>query len=160
MNKVLGLIIVPLLIIVGVFAWLLFAPTANAPAVERSTTTAETAPSIEADPFTPLHERVLVAFPKSGSVVGKTFNVLGEASGNWYFEASFPIQVRDANDNVIGRSHANALSNWMTTKQVGFTATVNIDGNYSGPATLILLRDNPSGLPENDDALEISIFIK
>jgi len=33
-------------------------------------------------------------------------------------------------------------------------------GGYTGPATLILIRDNPSGLPEHDDSLPIPIVIR
>jgi hypothetical protein len=102
----------------------------------------------------------LITEPVSGGIVGTSFIVSGKAPGNWYFEASFPIMVRDSNDNVIARTHGSAQGDWMTTDLVAFTATVNIDGDYKGPATLILLRDNPSGLPENDDSVSIPIVIQ
>ncbi len=91
--------------------------------------------------------------------MGKSFTVTGEAPGNWYFEASFPIQVRDKDNNKIGQTTGQAQSDWMTTEQVPFKADIAIEG-YSGPATLVLLRDNPSGMPENDDSLEIPIVIQ
>ncbi len=107
----------------------------------------------------PLHERVVVTSPRSGATVGKTFVVAGSAPGNWFFEASFPVQVRDKDNNKIGQSIAQAQGEWMTTELVTFTTSVTVS-NYSGPATLVLLRDNPSGLPENDDALEVPILIQ
>lgn len=94
-----------------------------------------------------------------GSTVGKTFNVIGEARGTWYFEASFPVQVRDPGNNLVGQGIAQAGADWMTENFVPFSSTVTV-ANYTGPATLVLLKDNPSGLPENDDAVFFPITIQ
>ena len=104
-------------------------------------------------------ENVKVSAPLPGAKVSRTFTISGEARGQWYFEASFPVQVRDSNNNLIAQSHAEAKSDWMTTDWVPFTSTIAVQ-NYSGPATLVLLKDNPSGLPENEDAVEFSITIQ
>ena len=46
----------------------------------------------------------------------------------------------------------------MTEDSVPFTATLEFTRpEYGETGALILRRDNPSGLPENDDAVEISI---
>ena len=53
--------------------------------------------------------------------------------------------------------------NWMTEEFVPFEATLTftVDPNvYSRRGSLILQKDNPSGLPEHDDALEIPIIYK
>lgn len=108
----------------------------------------------------PLSARVVVRTPAKNSTVGTTFAVTGEAPGNWFFEADFPIQVRDKDGNVIARTFASAQGEWMTTEQVGFASTIIVEGGYKGPATLILVKNNPSGLPEHDDAVEIPIQIQ
>ncbi len=108
----------------------------------------------------PLSARVKVTTPVKNTTVGSTFAVKGEAPGNWFFEADFPIQVRDKDGGVIARTYASALGEWMTTQQVEFSSTIIVEGGYKGPATLILMRSNPSGLPENDDAVEIPITIQ
>lgn len=161
------LITVALLAIIAGLVWHIMIQPAT---VLKTDTTppATTTPSQTAQPDTttptsatqPLSARVTITEPLSGSAVGKTFTVSGKAPGNWYFEASFPIMVRDMNDNVIGRTHANAQGDWMTTELVAFTTTVQLEGSYKGPATLILMRDNPSGLPENDDSISIPIVIQ
>ncbi len=153
-------IILLLFVIIIVLAWVLFAtPTpVEAPAVTSPSDLIQPAPTTPASPE-PLHARVTVTSPKSGAVVKKTFVVAGSAPGNWFFEASFPVQVRDKDNSKIGQAIAQAQGDWMTTDLVTFTATITVS-NYSGPATLVLLRDNPSGLPENDDALEIPIVIQ
>ena len=126
---------------------------AEAPITATSPAATSTAPE-------PLHARVVVTSPKANATVGKTFTVAGEAPGNWYFEAVFPVQVRDKDNNKIGQAQGQAQSDWMTTAQVPFKATITLDTPYSGPATLVLLRDNPSGLPENDDSVSIPITIQ
>ncbi len=86
--------------------------------------------------------------------------VEGEARGNWYFEASFPVEVRDANNNVIGTWHAEAQSDWMTTEYVSFRAQITFSQPKTPTGFLILRKDNPSGLPEHDDDLTIPITFK
>jgi hypothetical protein len=46
----------------------------------------------------------------------------------------------------------------MTADFVPFTATLNFTKpSYGNNGFLILKKDNPSGLPEHDDALEIQV---
>lgn len=108
----------------------------------------------------PLSERVVVTSPKANAIVKETFVVAGSAPGNWFFEGSFPIKVVDKDGNVLVNTYATAQGEWMTTEQVTFTSNVAITGKYVGPATLVLLLNNPSGLPENDDSVEISIVLQ
>ena len=150
-----------LFFVIAALGWIVI--TAPAPQSEP-TPSATSTPSTSTTPAPageePLSARVSVSSPASGTTVGKSFAVVGEAPGNWYFEASFPIQVRDKDNNKIGQTIGQAQSDWMTTAQVPFSATMTLDASYSGPATLVLLRDNPSGLPENDDAVSIPIVIQ
>lgn len=155
-------IIGALLVVIVVLAWLLFStpapdrtPTASVPENWSVASTTNNKPSTQ-----PLHAKVKVSSPKSGATVSHSFTVTGEAPGNWYFEASFPIKLITPDGDTVGTAIAQAQSDWMTTAQVQFTATVNVTLSYSGPATLALLKDNPSGLPENDDSLEIPIVIQ
>lgn len=164
-NIVWVIIVLFLLTVIGVLGWIIMEqpPTIQAPTAATSTQTESsvpTKPTPEPALAEPLSARVSITQPASGAEVGGSFTVSGKAPGNWYFEASFPIQVRDAQGNVVARTHATAQSDWMTTELVAFTATVHIEGGYKGPADLILLRDNPSGLPENDDSTTIPIIIK
>ena len=104
-------------------------------------------------------EYVNVTAPLQNATVAKQFTVSGEARGNWYFEASFPIKIQDANNNQVGAGIAQAQEEWMTTEFVPFIATVTVE-NYSGPATLVLLKDNPSGLPEHDDSVTFPVIVQ
>ena len=88
--------------------------------------------------------------------------ITGEARGNWFFEASFPVFLTDWDGRIIAQGIATAKSEWMTTEFVPFEATLTFSVDkaaYSNRGTLILKKDNPSGLPEHDDALEIPLQI-
>jgi len=153
------LIVALLVVIIALLVVLIAAPKpAQAPTMSTSTSPVSTStPDVTNQP---LHTRVIVTSPAAGATVGQTFTVTGQAPGNWYNEAVFPIQVRDADNNVIGHGQGQAQSDWMTTAQVPFSATVTLDTVYHGAATLVLLKDNESGLPQNDDSFEVQIVIQ
>lgn len=104
---------------------------------------------------------IKVENPHPGGVVGKEFRVTGKARGSWFFEASFPIEVVGADGNTIASSHATAEGDWMTEEFVSFKSElIDLPSAYTGPATLILKKDNPSGLPENDASISIPITVE
>ncbi len=153
-----------LFIVILVLAGLLFAIPAkdSEPVVATSTPQVPVTPTpVQETPAQdlPLSSRVQVTSPVKNTTVGAEFMVLGKAPGNWFFEADFPIQVRDKDGNVIARTFASAIGEWMTTELVNFSGKIIVEGGYKGPATLILVKNNPSGLPEHDDAVEVPIVI-
>lgn len=106
---------------------------------------------------------IRVSSPLSGSIVPSVFDVRGEARGIWYFEASFPVQVRAPDGALIAQAVAHAQGEWMTESFVPFVASFDIAAastTYRGPALLILMRDNPSGLPEKDDSVTVPLVIQ
>lgn len=106
-------------------------------------------------------DMIRVENPHPGGVVGKEFIVTGEARGNWYFEASFPIEIQSETGAVIGGTIATAQGDWMTTDFVPFKSEmIDLPSAFTGPAWLILKKDNPSGLPENDAAIRIPIVVE
>ena len=103
-------------------------------------------------------ELILAATPRPNEVVKSPIEITGKARGFWFFEASFPIRLVDANDTELASGFATADGEWMTEDFVPFTSTLAFPIQTPGTTgTLILLRDNPSGLPENDDALLIPV---
>ena len=103
---------------------------------------------------------ITVETPYSGAVTGKEFTVTGKARGTWYFEASFPLQILDKNGKVLVAIPAQAQSDWMTENFVPFKATIKVPSTYIGPATLVLRKDNPSGLPEHEASISFPITIE
>lgn len=96
----------------------------------------------------------------AGVMVLPEFKVFGQARGTWYFEASFPVEVVSADGTRLVMVPAQAKGDWMTADFVPFEASVQITEAYSGPATLILHKDNPSGEPSRDASVEIPIVIQ
>lgn len=97
--------------------------------------------------------------PRLDLPVPEPLSLLGEARGTWFFEGSFPIRIEDPSGTVIATSHAQAQGEWMTPEFVPFTATIDLPDTFTGPATLILENDNPSGLPENLRSIHFPITI-
>ncbi len=106
-----------------------------------------------------LAARVDIDAPGVGDPVFKNFTVTGKAPGPWFFEATFPIEVRNAAGAVVATGFATALGEWMTTEDVAFKAEITVP-NYTGPATLVLMRDNASGLPEHAGSVSMPITIQ
>lgn len=150
-----------LFVVIVIMTVVLFViPTSPHPSVPTTaTTTSGTTPATSTAPAEPLSAKVVVTSPQPKTHVGHTFTIAGVAPGGWFFEAQFPIQVRDSADNVVGRATGSAQGDWETENLVTFTATMNIDATFHGSADLVLMKDNPSGLPENDDSVEIPIIV-
>lgn len=83
--------------------------------------------------------------------------VTGEARGNWYFEATFPVKLLDANGGLVVQHYAEAQSDWMTTDFVPYVATLTFTPPATATGTLVLEKANASGLPANDDSVEIPV---
>ncbi|OGZ42072.1 MAG: hypothetical protein A3C80_01490 [Candidatus Ryanbacteria bacterium RIFCSPHIGHO2_02_FULL_45_43] len=115
---------------------------------------------------------VVVHDPRPLFAITSPLTVRGQARGTWYFEGTFPIMLVDWDGKIIAQSYASALLNpndptstWMTEDFVPFEGTIEFqdpswDADFSRRGTLIFQKDNPSGLPEYDDALEIPILFK
>jgi hypothetical protein len=104
--------------------------------------------------------KILVDTPTKNESVSVPFTISGQVPGNWSFEASFPIELLDKNGNSLTTIPAHLTGDWMTTDLVPFTVTFDAtDLDYVGKATLVLHKDNPAGLPENDDSVTIDITL-
>ncbi|MFZ3073899.1 MAG: Gmad2 immunoglobulin-like domain-containing protein [Minisyncoccales bacterium] len=104
-----------------------------------------------------LSDLIVVDSPRPNSVVKSPLAITGKARGTWYFEASFPVQVVNANNNVLGQIPAQAQGDWMTEDFVPFTAQLEFATPTTATGNLILKNDNPSGLPANDKQLVIPV---
>lgn len=100
---------------------------------------------------------VIVDTPQAGDTVTSPLTVSGRARGTWFFEASFPVKLLDGNGNEIVSAPAKASGNWMTTDFVPFSVTLTFDPPATPMGTLVLQKDNPSGLPENDASVEMPV---
>ncbi len=103
--------------------------------------------------------KIVVDAPKMGATVTNPLTVTGKARGGWYFEASFPVKLLDALGKEIAAAPAQAQGEWMTEDFVPFVATLAFSVPTAQYGTLVLMKDNPSGLPENDEQIEVSVWL-
>jgi len=103
---------------------------------------------------------IQVTSPRPSALIASPLIITGQARGNWFFEASFPIKLLDENNQEIGTTIAQAKSDWMTENFVPFEAVLNFTAPTGQKGKLILKKDNPSGLSEYDDQLEIPIYFR
>ncbi len=82
--------------------------------------------------------------------------VTGSIPGNWFFEGSFPVIMKDAGGNQIGVALAQSSEDWMTTNSIPFSVTLPVT-NYTGPGTITFKKDNPSGEAQFDDEVVVNV---
>lgn len=106
---------------------------------------------------------IVIDYPMLGDTISSPVIVRGKARGSWFFEASFPIIIVDWDGRIIGEGHATAQDDWMTTEFVPFIGTISYTVDPQTPydrGAVIFRKDNPSGLPQNDDAREVPIVFE
>ncbi len=100
---------------------------------------------------------VVVFSPKANNEIRSPLKIEGKARGFWFFEASFPVKILDSTGKELGRGIMQAKSDWMTTDFVPFEGEIEFQPSTTNNGLLVLEKDNPSGLPENDKSIEIPI---
>lgn len=108
-------------------------------------------------PVKNISDLIRVSTPIENAVVMSPLLIEGEARGTWYFEASFPIRIYDANNVLLGTAVAQAQSEWMTENFVPFKATLIFNKPTTSTGTLVFEKDNPSGLPEHSNEFRMPI---
>ncbi len=113
----------------------------------------------------PKENLIQVETPVANTIISSPLIIKGKARGAWFFEASFPVILVDWDGRIIAQMPAQAKSDWTTSDFVPFEAVLEFQkpgmvGAFSNRGALILKKDNPSGLPEHDDALEVPILFK
>lgn len=104
-------------------------------------------------------DMIEVQSPHINAEITSPLSVSGRARGTWFFEGSFPLVLVDWDGLIIAEGYATAQGEWMTEEFVPFTGTLEFEKpSYGKNGSLILRKDNPSGLPEHDAALEIPIL--
>lgn len=104
---------------------------------------------------------IFLETPRPNQVVKSPLVIRGQARGFWFFEGDFPVVLTDWDGLIIGEGIAMTQDEWMTEEFVSFVAVIEFAvPEYKNNGILILQKDNPSGLPENDDALEIPVLFE
>jgi hypothetical protein len=104
---------------------------------------------------------IIISYPRPNEEIESPLVIRGQARGYWFFEGDFPVVLTNWDGLIIGEGYATAKGEWMTDDFIDFEGVLKFKKpNVYNTGTLILQRDNPSGMPENDDALEVPVIFK
>jgi hypothetical protein len=114
----------------------------------------------------PKEDLIQVENLQANEVITSPLTINGKARGFWFFEASFPVKLYDENGELLATAIAQAKidqndqesAGWMTEDFVEFSAELNFELSKITKGTLVLEKDNPSGLPQNADELRIPVM--
>ncbi len=85
--------------------------------------------------------------------------ITGTVVGNWFFEGSFPVFMKDASGNQIGVGLATSSEDWMTTNTIPFSVTLSTI-NYQGQGSIVFTKDNPSGEAQFDASYVVPVVFQ
>jgi hypothetical protein len=100
---------------------------------------------------------VLLESPRPNQLATSPLWVVGRARGVWYFEGEFPVRLLDANDSMLTFASAHSQGEWTTNDLVPFALTLNFNTPPTDTGTLVLVKSNPSGLPERADSVRVPV---
>ena len=152
-----------LIIILSVIAAVIFTFYTNYPISQKPVLT----PTSSVSPAK--SDLIKVENPLPNQLVKSPMTFSGEARGYWFFEASFPIRVYDANGKELGVAVAQVQGDpvkspvgdngagWMTEDFVSFSTTLELPLPETSAGVVVFEKDNPSGLPEHADEVRIPV---
>jgi hypothetical protein len=106
----------------------------------------------------PSDDDVSLYYPVEGNTISSPLNIDGETVGSWYWEGTFRIELRSKTGDVISSTFATSEGEWMQQGYVPFTATMIFETDEK-VADLVFIKENPSGMPENEDEYSIAVNI-
>ena len=100
---------------------------------------------------------IQIVSPRPDEKIDSPISITGQARGSWFFEGSFPVQLRDENGNTITTGVVTATDDWMTDELVPFSGKLSFTKPGTEKGILFFRNDNPSGQDENEKSLKIPI---
>ncbi len=158
-------ILLVLVVFFGLIAWFYFCPgQVCAPTVTTLPGQEEVGLAPEAAPAQK-EGVIIVSTPLPESTITSPVTIKGKAKGNWFFEASAPVEIVNWDGLIIGKGFVTVDEgyDWMTTDMVPFTGSVSYDANQLGAykyGWIIMKKDNPSGESQFDDHLEFKVLFQ
>jgi hypothetical protein len=121
--------------------------------------TVQDQPSATANETISIDDIINIKSLKPNDVISSPLEISGQARGEWFFEGVFPVKILDENDKIIVEGNAQAQGEWMTNNFVPFKAVLNFS-KKTGSGKVVIAKDNPSGLTQNDQKIEIPVQFK
>ncbi|MBT4385057.1 hypothetical protein HOD30_04910 [Candidatus Peregrinibacteria bacterium] len=102
---------------------------------------------------------VNVSVPASGAEVSSPFLVSGTAPGFWYIEAQIILELRDADGKMLDYKSVMTYDDWMIEEAVSFDGELSFEVSETTNATIVVRRENVSGLPEHEMSFEMPVVL-
>lgn len=158
-NKIGILLLVAILVLVGGL-WAAFrnpkSPILPSPS-PTPTITSNSEGNGEGEEVNGILNLIEIDVPDVNAVISSPVTVSGKARGPWYFEASFPVQILDANGKQLGQAPVQAKGEWMTEEFVPFEGKITFSKPLTQTGFVVFHKDNPSGLSENQQEVRIPV---
>ena len=156
------LILFALIVLGGAWLWLRKPMSVTTVDTSIPVTTNSDTPTTVVDPTKVTDGSIVIDLPLANATVTSPIAVSGRARGNWFFEASAPVTIIDANGKTLGQGQIRATGDWMTTEYVPFTGSISYTlGTSSSTAGYILfMNDNPSGDPARSVSVRVPVRFK
>lgn len=96
--------------------------------------------------------------PMRNEQIISPLTIAGTVPPGWMFEGTFPIRLVSDTNTVLAEGSATEIEkgSWQSGKPVRFMATLTFVAKGTKPK-IILVKDNPSGLPANDETFELPV---
>ncbi len=147
-NHMLLIVLAIIVLIIGAISYFVFTkPKVTQPPTENQTQTTTL----------PYSDEIQVVTPAQNEKVVSPIKITGKAKGSWYFEGTFTAELLDSNNTSLGTVQVNAKGDWMSEDFVPFEGDLTFSSPATKNGTLVIKKDNPSGLPENDKTLSIPV---
>ncbi|MGE5425912.1 MAG: Gmad2 immunoglobulin-like domain-containing protein [Bacillota bacterium] len=98
--------------------------------------------------------------PLPGGSISSPYLIKGRARGSWFFEAVLPVELIDENGNSLVKAQGRAIGDWMTAGWVNFESRLEFNPGTAQRGEIIIKKDNPSGLPENDARVSYPVLFR
>lgn len=113
--------------------------------------------------FSKKGEKIFFENFKEGDSIYVVDKIKGSAPSSWFYESMFPVKVFDMNGDEIVLLYAIASLNTTDADRVGFTVdlssfVIELDGDKA--SVFQFEKDNPSGLKENSDYVQVTVTLK
>lgn len=95
--------------------------------------------------------------PNPSEPLTRAVEIHGETPGTMFFEGDFPVRLEDDAGNVLATGIAVAQDEWMTEDFVTFKSEISFTKPETETGVLVFVKDNPSGLPENDKEIRVPV---
>lgn len=129
-------------------------PSAPMPTSGCGTSVASPTPTLSV----PLYA-IQVFSPESGATLKSPVVLEGRAHGSWFFEASAPVKILDAQGRELAHGNIQAIDDWMTDDFVRFRGEISFNVTMTTSGVLVFNNDNPSGLPENSSEFRVPVVL-